>query len=358
LSEILTSSRTRKALLLAEEDEDQLDGLLVLSKQAAKVRETKALLRLAERRIKSLEATVEAMDALSSAFEVAPLRVKPGKRKGRKDPHTLVAPISDWHTAEFVEPREVNGLNEHNPDIGLSRADKYTRDLAKMINSFQGRFLIKDVVLAMLGDFLVGEIHGVESARACNLTPIEETLFVKPVLVRLIDHLLAETDCNLLVPCVGGNHDRTTERARYRNSIGYSYMYLVYCDLADHYSKEKRVKFDVGPSDIKFVDIAGFNILLTHGDKGMGSRSGPAGLATPFHTAINKWNLTYRIDIANVGHWHTRQMYRRGFINGSLVGYNSFAAYHNFGFERPSQWVYLVDHERRDVGTSCPVWVD
>lgn len=338
-------------------EEAQLEESLALSRQAVKLRETRALLRLAERRIESLENSVSMLDALSGAASQR-LRIPMGRRKRSKDPHTLVAILSDWHSREIVDPAEISGLNRHNADIGLERASKYSRDLVKTINGYQGRFLIENVVLAMLGDFLVGELHGVDSARSCLDSPIEEALGIQPILVALIDLLLAETDCKFVIPCVGGNHDRTTERTRYRKADGYSYMYIIYRWLAEKYSKEPRIKFDAGPGEIKVVDVAGFNILMAHGDRGMGSRSGPAGYATPFHTAVGKWRNTYDVDIACVGHWHTRQMYRAGFINGSLVGYNAFAAHHNLPFERPSQWVFLVDHERRDVGTASPIWVD
>ncbi len=358
----MTSTEDR--LLAAEVEAADLAGLQVLAKSEAKRREALRLLRASEARADSLEDALAATQALR-ACAVKPLKIRKGKRTRSRDPHTAVALVSDWHSAEIVDPGEVNGLNRHNQEIGMERAEKYTRDLAKMVHGYQDRFHIETLVLAMLGDALVGELHGVESARSCDLTPIEEVLFVKPLLVRLIDHLLSELDCNLVIPCICGNHDRTTEKPRHRKSAGYSYMQLIYVDLADRYTNpdspfySDRVEFDVSESQHKVVDAGGFRMLVAHGDRGLRYGGGVGGLAVPFNRVMGQgWGPTYNVKIGNVGHYHTRNSFRLGFTNGCLVGYNVYAKDMALPYERPSQWLYLVDHERQDVGTACPIWVD
>ena len=345
-------------LRAAEAQAAELAGLALIGKRDAKIRELKRLLGASQDHAAALEQVIRVKDALAE-HSLAPLKIRKGKRTKGRDPHTAVALVSDWHSTEIVDPDEVNGLNRHNPDIGLERAEKYARDLSAEVKRFQDRAHLEALVLALLGDFLTGEIHGVESARSCDMTPIEEVVFIRPMLTGLIDHLLSELDVPLRIPCVWGNHGRTTDKPRHRRDAGYSYEQLIYTDLAATYRDNPRVKFDISTSAHKVVDAGGFRMLFTHGDKGLRYGGGIGGLAVPFNRIFRQaWAPTFDVDLANVGHFHTRNSFRVGFTNGSLVGPNVYAKNMGLPLERPSQWLYLVDHERQDVGTAAPIWVD
>jgi len=57
------------------------------------------------------------------------------------------------------------------------------------------------------------------------------------------------------------------------------------------------------------------------------------------------------------GHFHKRMLTARLRGNGSLKGYDEYAADNNFGFEPPSQnfWITHVDH---GITFDAPVYAD
>jgi hypothetical protein len=58
-----------------------------------------------------------------------------------------------------------------------------------------------------------------------------------------------------------------------------------------------------------------------------------------------------------MGHWHTLMMLQRFIVNGSLKGYDEYAASNNFGFEPPQQALWLT-HSDRGITFSMPVHVE
>jgi hypothetical protein len=346
-------------LAKAEAEAAELAGLSLLAKRDAKIRELKRLLKASQAHAEGLGDALTTATTLK-ASDLKPIKIRKGKRTNGRDPHTAYALATDWHLFENVDRAETNGLNEHSEEIGLECAHKYTVDLANEVRRMQDRAHLEALVLALGGDFLVNELHGIDSARACDKPPLQEVVDLRPVLQGLIDHLLAELDVPLIkIPCVWGNHGRTTERPRHRLEAAYSYEQLLYTDLALRYQDEPRIKFDVSPTPHKVVDCGGFKVLLTHGDKGLRYGGGVGGLGVPFNRIFGQsWAPTYGVKIATIGHFHQRLMLRTGFVNGSLVGYNAYAKNLGLPFERRSQWLFLIDHERQDVGTACPIWVD
>jgi hypothetical protein len=113
------------------------------------------------------------------------------------------------------------------------------------------------------GDFMVGELHGVESARSCPLPPLEEVRHVKGILKSGIDFLLKELDVKKIrIPCNPGNHGRTTDRTRYRMGSYYSYESYMYRELANTYSDNSRLDWDVSDEHYKVADVAGVQGLV------------------------------------------------------------------------------------------------
>ena len=335
-----------------------LSGLREIAKRDAKIRELRKLLKESEKHVVGLQAQVDVRESLRES-DTRPIVIPKRKAKGKRDPHTFVALASDWHSAELVNPAEIGGLNRHDPDVGEERAYKYARDVAKMCRSFQDKFTIDDVVLCLMGDFMVNDDLHDESPRCTDLSPLNELRFVKRLLIGTIDHLLSELDVKKIrIPCVPGNHGRSTKKTVHRRQEDYSYEHHIYGDLAEHYAKEPRLDFDISPMPHKTFQAGPVELGIAHGDRGMTYGGGISGLAIPFAKAVNVWHRRTGCKLWSIGHYHQRGAYPIGFTNGSLVGPNAYARDHQFDLERPSQWVYLVDHERADIGTCAPIWVD
>lgn len=337
---------------------ESLAGLRLIAREQSKAREARKLLAASEMRSQELSDAVACYEALR-ASDVKPIKIRKGRARKGKSPHTFLALASDWHSCEIVESSETGGRNTHNEKIGRLRAEKYFSDLARLVKECQSVFLIEDLLLWLGGDFMVGEIHGVESARSCDLAPLEEIAAIKRILIGGIDFLLSELDVSKIrVPCSPGNHGRSTLEYRYRKSMAYSYEAYLYKDLAVHYADEPRLDFDVSDEPYKVVDAGGFRVGFHHGHE-IKYGGGVGGLSVPFRRSFYRLQSTYDMDALCIGHFHQYGYYSGvGFTNGSLVGWNSYAAGKGLAFEPPAQVAALISHERRAVGRVMPIWVD
>jgi hypothetical protein len=345
-------------LVAVSEEYNAMEHVRAISREKAKTKEAELLLKSSEQKVMELEGAVAVYEKLREK-DTRPIVIKKkAKAPVRKPPHTFLALASDWHSAETVDSSETGGRNEHNLEIGEERAHNYFRSLAKLIKEQQARFQIDDLVLWLGGDFMVGEIHGVESSRSCPLPPLEEVRHVKQILSNGIDFLLNELDIKKIhLPCNQGNHGRTTDRTRFRMGWAYSYEAYLYRDLANSYSDNPRLDWDVSDEHYKVSDIAGFRVLFHHGDN-IRYASGVAGLVMPFRRKSLQLASTYSHDLFCIGHFHQYGAYSgTGMTNGSLVGWGSYAAGMGLPFEAPAQVTALIDHERRAVGRVMPIWV-
>jgi hypothetical protein len=62
-------------------------------------------------------------------------------------------------------------------------------------------------------------------------------------------------------------------------------------------------------------------------------------------------------DVLCVGHWHQYIHLRRLIVNGSLKGYDEYAYSGNFGFEPPTQALWIT-HPRYGITVSMPVYCE
>ncbi len=81
---------------------------------------------------------------------------------------------------------------------------------------------------------------------------------------------------------------------------------------------------------------------------------GVGGLTIPLNKAIAQWNRGKHADLDVLGHFH--QMFDGGnfIVNGSLIGYDSFALSIKASYEKPKQALFLIDRKRGRTFT-CPI---
>ena len=352
-------SEIESALEAAEDARAQAKGLRALARQESTVKELKGMLTAAAADLEEIEEASQ-VKAWFDSVASKPISIKTRKRI-QKPAVTFVAAASDWHSAQIVNSASVGGLNEHDQAIGQERAERFARHLVRLVEHQQGAFQIDDLVLWLGGDFMVGEIHGVDSARSCNLTPLEELAFCHDILSGVIAHLLAKLDVpRIRIMCCWGNHGRTTEKPRSHRVHAYSYEQFLYTSLAREFRDEKRITWDVGANSFKIADIAGFRLVAHHGDQRVVTGGGGiGGLAVPFRRrALTSILPTHQANHFLIGHFHQALTLDVCSCNGSLVGVDEYAYGLGLRAERPTQIAFLVDHERQRIGTVMPLWCD
>jgi hypothetical protein len=267
--------------------------------------------------------------------------------------------LSDLHWGEVVYPRQVNGVNEYNIAIAQQRfrtAIERTVDLCKQ-HMVQPRY--PGIVVALGGDMLSGDIH--EELSESNEMP------VMPALLDLMGCLiwaigrLADEFGRVFLPCVTGNHGRNTKKPRAKGRNYSNFDWLLYQFLAKHFEGDKRIQFLIPDGSDAHWTVFGHRYCMTHGDQFRGGDGMIGALGPIIRGDHKKRSRNGQIDLGYdtllLGHWHQLIQLQRLIVNGSLKGYDEYAAANNFGFEQPQQALWLT-HSERGITFSMPVHVD
>ena len=269
---------------------------------------------------------------------------------------TAVVVYSDWHLEETVTKAQVNGLNHYNLEEARKRILSCFQNTARLVHGKKKHITIKTCVLALLGDFITGNIHE-ELMEGNSLSPTQAILEAVGHLSSGIQFLLKHTDCNLVIPCHSGNHARFTHKQRHATEAGNSLEYLAYHMLAKDFQGNQRVKFIIPEGHFSYLDVNGFIIRFHHGFN-IKYQGGIGGLYIPLNKAIGQWNKAKRADLDVLGHWHSFRFAGNAVVNGSLIGYGAYALAIKADFEKPKQAFFLINHQRKEVTDFCPIWVD
>jgi hypothetical protein len=276
--------------------------------------------------------------------------IKP-KLAGSKGEATVVVLASDWHIEERVDPETINDLNTHNLDVARARAVEFFKASLRLTEILQKDTRIDTMVLALLGDFITGDIHE-EMLETAEIEPTLAIIEAQKLLTSGIQFLLDNSKLNLVIPCHSGNHARTTKESRYATEAGHSLEYIMYHMMADHFRGNKRVKFIIPRSYQSFVTVYDEVIRFHHGHN-LRYAGGIGGLTIPVNKAIAQWNKSRKdVTIDCFGHWHTRFDGGNFIANGSNIGFNAFAVAIKASYDKPSQTLFLIDKKR---GKTC-VW--
>lgn len=310
---------------------------------------------------RELDLATERFDALAAIKLPVeqPFRVTPLSSR-RKSRNAAIAGLvaSDWHVGERVDPGQVSGLNEFNPSICETRVAKCFERTLRMVEIQRGGADVRECVLALLGDFMGGYIH--EDLQLTNhLSPTEEVRFAKRLLIGGIDYLLERGKFERIwLPCSYGNHGRIN---RGKPLIGAaprnSYEVMLYADLADHYARDRRLTFLHPAGPFTRLDLGGFVVRATHGDT-FRYGGGIGGLTVPLLKALHRWESHGHADLTIFGHWHQWHPGPRWIGNGSIKGFDAFAAHVGCEYEPPSQAFFLIDVERRRRTLAEPIFLD
>ncbi len=308
--------------------------------------------------IDAQESDLRAMNVMAAGQTTATIVPSQGQTQNEG---TAVIVLSDWHCEEIVKPGSVSGLNEYSLDICTTRATKVFQAALNLVQLLEDRLTIPNIVLALLGDFITGNIHGEENAEMNALQPMHAITFAMNLLISGIDFLLANTTAAFVIPCHSGNHARTTLKTRFGSENGHSLEYLMYLTLAAHYRHEPRITFLIAEGMHSYVDLypgqPGATTIRFHHGHAVKYGGGVGGIYIPVKKAIAQWSKARHADLDVFGHFHQTRDGGDFLCNGSLIGYNTFALSIKADFEKPRQLLFLMDRKR---GRTCnwPIMVN
>lgn len=281
------------------------------------------------------------------------------KQTAAKAPGVPCLFASDWHWGEVVEAGQVGGVNAYDLATAHRRAKAMIQNATELLTRHMVNPKYPGIVFALGGDMFSGDIH--EELSRTNEAPIMPlVLDLMGVLVECIQSL-ADTFGAVFVPCVTGNHSRTTMKMTSKNRNHLSFDWLLYSLLDKYFERDKRITFMIPEGTDAIFRIHNVTYCLTHGDQFRGG-DGMIGALGPIirgdHRKRGRNGQTGQsYDTLLLGHWHQLIQMQRLIVNGSLIGYNEYAASGNFGFEPPRQALWIT-HPEHGITFQMPVLVE
>ena len=256
-----------------------------------------------------------------------------------------IALFSDAHIEETVEPASVLGKNIYNVEIAEQRIKNYFNNLATCLNKDH----VEELIFASLGDTISGYIHD-ELAQTNGLTPSEATIKAQSLIYSGLDFLCKNTKLNS-IKFIGivGNHSRTTKKIQHSNGYKLSYEWIMYQNIKNMCEiTSLPVEFNIPESEMAVADMPdGKRFVFVHGYQ---IKSGGNGTVCGIYPALNrlamKWDRTFDQDKIYLGHFHSCVSIPNAVVNGSIIGFNSFALSNGFAYEEPAQMYEVYDTER------------
>lgn len=271
-------------------------------------------------------------------------------RSGTSNSRGIPATIwSDWHYGEVVR---MPGINSFDKRIAAARVKKLVTKTVDLSLNHMGKASIKypGCIVALGGDMLGGDIHE-ELMKSNDRTTQQSIEDLIDLISGGLEHM-ATAFGKLFVPCVVGNHGRSTKKMQMKERVFTSHEWNVYCGVARHFRKSRHVQFNIPETADCAFNIFGHRYLLTHGDS-LGTKGGDGiiGALGPImrgtlKTHRSEAQIGRDFDTLLIGHWHQYITLPGLIVNNSLKGYDEYAHLTlRAPFSRPSQALWFTHPE-------------
>lgn len=253
-----------------------------------------------------------------------------------------VALFSDAHIEETVLPSSVLGMNEYNIHIAEKRIQAYFQNLCECLKEDK----VDDLIFASLGDTISGYIHE-ELAQSNGLSPLEATYKAQSLIYGGLKYLCEETKLNS-IKFIGivGNHGRTTKKIQHANGFKMSYEWLMYQNIKKFCEMDNLpIEFCIPESEVAIVNTPdGQKFIFAHGFQIKGSGTGTVcGIYPALNRLALKWGKVFGQDKIYIGHFHQCVSIANAVVNGSIIGFNTFALSNGMAAEEPAQMYEVYD---------------
>jgi hypothetical protein len=302
----------------------------------------------------------QALGRISVLEGIDNLNPKPPKwalpKKRKPNAAVVCAILSDTHWDEIVRQEDVAGVNAYDRTIATKRLKEWATKLAAVPTDGPSADY-EGLVLMLGGDLtcgLIDTLHLVESSD----TLMGSLLYWTEQAAAAIS-LLADSYGHVHVPVVVGNHGRMTAKKRThlkaRDNSDWHLAHLIRRQL----SHDDRVTWQIDEASDAEFDVLGHRMLLTHGDSVKGG-GGIGGVFPPIMRMVarkqqRQASLDRPFSHLWLGHFH-QAIYGPGWTcNGSLKGYDGYAAEFSFPADPPCQVVSLVSKEGIEWRTAIRV---
>lgn len=286
---------------------------------------------------------------------------KPQRQPHKPTPEVPIFAWADIHGGEVVEPEEVNGFNAYNTEIASRRYQRAVETGIRLTRE-NHTGIYPGAVINLLGDNVSGGLHP-ELKATDDMSAI-------PASIAIVDWFadgirrMADEFKRLYIPCVSGNHGRNTAKPEFKKYYQKNFDWLIYQMLRRHFADDKRIQFDIRPSNDVHYRVFNERYLALHGDMlGVKGGDGIIGSLGPIMRGEVKksgqasaFGLSF--DKLVMGHWHQRLWLPRAIVAGTLKGFDEYAK-NQLGAkpDRPTQPLWFV-HPSHGQTAHWDIYVD
>jgi len=323
------------------EEGEVIQEITAMSRQLSKARTERDILKA---QVRELEADLDQAEIRSQLFtQLAGHNYKPPAwltKPPKKSSGVVCTILSDTHFDEVVKPEEIGYRNEYNREIAVARLENYFQKIILLTKDYITGINYEGCVLFLGGDIFSGDIHE-ELTQTNEDTMLSSVIFWTEQITAGIN-LLAEHFKYVHIPCVVGNHGRRTRKPRAKLRAKDNFDWFLAKTLEQRFIENKKVTFEVATGADLMVDVQDTTYLLTHGDQARGG-GGIGGIWPPLMRLVARKRNNTDFDYMVLGHFHQLIMApSSGFLlNGSLKGYDEYAAIENFAYEVPQQALWI-----------------
>lgn len=302
---------------------------------------------------KELKDSKKLLEILEAPREYHISRIHPVSSRGDTEAIAVVL-ASDWHMEQLVDGRKLAYDNHYNLDIAKARAEEFFQATVKLLKKEQAHQKIDTLVLALLGDFITGNIH-LSSLPVLQLGVAEACFLVEETIISGIQFILDNTDVKIICPTAVGNHSRITEKVWLSSEQDNSVETIIYYHIKQYFKNEKRFELIMPFGCDTFLDIYGMTFAFCHGHIGFKYQGGVGGLYVPIRRKILTKFSQRNIHTVCMGHFHTYIQDQLFMVNGSMIGWDDYANGMGLSYEIPKQTFFLIDRKRKCRTVTIPI---
>lgn len=296
----------------------------------ARLKHLRKQLEIAHKGEAEARRTLEAVLGIKDEISDQPLwTLQPPKKTSSSYAGVPTTVWSDWQYGETVDKAEVAGINEYNSDIAKARIKRLVERTIELSFTHMANPVYPGAVVMLGGDMISGGIHP-ELMDTDDRTPPESVIDLFGILrTSLLE--MAKAYRRLFIPCVVGNHGRTTQKIRHKGRVRYSYEFILYRFLKESFADDKRFCFFI-PNEIDaYFKVHSHRYRLTHGDS-LGTRGGDGIIGV--YGKVRRGAVKIRNaeaplgrdhDTLVIGHYHQYFALPDLVINPTIVGFSEYA---------------------------------
>lgn len=330
-------------------------------------------IKILERRLSQIEQANLSFEEIRSKIMGLPSEPKPPPKEWTAPPAkhrrgiagipTLV--ISDIHYGETVDKGEAYG-NKFNRQIARRRLGRVIWGALDLIRHHMVGEPPSTVVVPLLGDIVTGEIHD-ELAKTNDGELLPALPEAVDLLFTAVTTIAEQTGANVVVPCAAGNHGRNTKRVEAKRFTATNFDWLIYVLLERQIANSKwagKIVVTADPSNEARWKVYDHSYLGLHGhDLGVKGGDGIIGAIGPImrgrmKVLAQQRAVGYGVDTLVLGHWHQYLTLPGLVVNGSIKGYDEFAARVLRAPPAPPIQALWYTHPDRGITCHWPVFAE